>query len=117
MTLADLRKKQGIPIEGEHAGAHEDHHPSALQYLKIGAILTVITAVEVALYYIDMNRTLLLSLLGVLSVIKFAMVVMWFMHLKFDNRLFSILFATGLFGTVILFGIVIVVSNGKLVEI
>lgn len=118
MTLAELRKKQGEPVEGgEHESAHGEHHPGAMEYLQIGAILTIITAVEVALYYIDMNRTLLLGLLGILSVVKFTMVVMWFMHLKFDNRLFSILFATGLFGTVILFAVVIGVSRGKLVEI
>ena len=39
---------------------------------------------------------MLVPILLVLSTIKFAMVVMWFMHLKFDNKLFSVLFIGGL---------------------
>ena len=48
-------------------------------------ILAVLTALEVATYYVDVGGALVPTLIG-LSVVKFALVVMWFMHLKFDAR-------------------------------
>ncbi len=107
MTLADYRKKRGEPLIREDAehGAHEETHPSALEYVQIGVILAIITAVEVGLYYLDLDFTLLVTLLLMLSVVKFGMVVLWFMHLKFDASLFAILFAGGLALT---FGVFIV---------
>ncbi len=115
MTLADYRKKRGEPLTtDEHA---EDHgsHPGALEYIQIGAILSIITAIEVGIYYIDMSHNLLVAILIVLSVTKFTMVVAWFMHLKFDNRLFSTLFVTGLFGAMIIFAIAIALLHGSFV--
>ena len=115
MTLAEYRKKRGEPIIREDAdGAHDDKHPSALEYVQIGVILAIITASEVALYYVDMNFTLLVALLMTLSVVKFAMVVLWFMHLKFDASLFSILFAGGLALAFVVFGVAIAVLRGSL---
>ncbi|NBR68041.1 MAG: cytochrome C oxidase subunit IV, partial [Actinobacteria bacterium] len=58
-------------------------------------ILAAITALEVSTYYVDFGPLFMPSLL-VMMVIKFVMVVSYFMHLKFDNRLFSFLFYTGL---------------------
>lgn len=115
MTLADYRKKRGEPLPEEHAEEAHGAHPSAMEYLQIGAVLTIITAIEVGLYYIDMSHNLLVALLVVLSVTKFCLVVMWFMHLRFDNKLFSTLFATGLGGALILFTIVLAAEHGKFV--
>jgi len=115
MTLADYRKKRGEPLIREDAdGAHDAKHPSALEYVQIGIILAIITAVEVALYYVDMNFTLLVVILLALSVVKFTMVVLWFMHLKFDPRLFSILFAGGMALTFAVFTVALAVLGGSL---
>ncbi|HUF52509.1 MAG TPA: cytochrome C oxidase subunit IV family protein [Dehalococcoidia bacterium] len=116
MTLADYRKQHGEPLteEDEHSGG-DTHHPSALEYIQIGAILTFVTALEVALYYIDMNYTLLVTMLIVLSLAKFALVVLWFMHLRFDNKLFGILFASGMALTFTVFAVVIAAQHGGLV--
>ena len=113
MTLADYRKKRGEPLISEDA-EHGETHPSALEYVQIGVILAIITAVEVALYYIDMDFTLLVTLLSMLSVVKFAMVVLWFMHLKFDAGLFSILFGAGMALTFAVFTVIVVVERGSL---
>jgi cytochrome c oxidase subunit IV len=75
--------------------AHEAHHPSDLAYVGIFAILVVITAAEVALSYSHIGRVFL-PLLLILMGVKFLTVVSYFMHLKFDNRLFSLLFYSGL---------------------
>jgi cytochrome c oxidase subunit 4 len=115
MTLADYRRKRGEPLLAEEHEAHAEHHPSALEYLQIGAILTVVTAIEVALYYIDMDFTLLCILLFVLSIAKFTLVVAWFMHLKFDSRLFTIAFLTGLVTAMSVFAAAIATLHGSLV--
>ena len=117
MTLADYRKQRGEPLFEEHAGspAHAEHHPSAGQYLQIGVILFVITAIEVGIYYVDMSHDLLVALLVGLSITKFTLVVLWFMHLKFDGRLFRWLFALGLGAALVLFTVVLAVEHGGLV--
>lgn len=71
-------------------------HPTPARYTVIALILGVITIVEVVIVYLDFLRPVLLPLLGVLSITKFAMVAMFFMHLRFDDRLFSVLFVGGL---------------------
>jgi cytochrome c oxidase subunit IV len=78
----------------EHAG-EEGHGATDNQYIVIALILAAITAGEVTLSYIDVGPIFIPALL-ILMAIKFFMVVMYFMHLKFDNRIFSVLFYTGL---------------------
>lgn len=71
-------------------------HPSARTYVTIAAILAVITAVEVSVIYIAALGIVLVPILLVLSTTKFALVAMFYMHLKFDSRLFSAVFVSGL---------------------
>lgn len=73
-----------------------EHGMSTRGYIVIALILAAITALEVSTYYVDFGPLFLPSLL-IMMVIKFVMVVSYFMHLKFDNKLFSWLFYTGLF--------------------
>ena len=99
MTLAEYRKRKGIePVQPEdsHGAAHAERHPGPLEYAQIGAILAVITAIEVAIYYVGLSQTALVAVLFVLSLLKFTLVVLWFMHLKFDDRRFSRFFMMGL---------------------
>jgi len=42
-----------------------------------------------------------------LAVTKFALVAMWYMHLKFDSRFFSALFVGGLLAAVTVFVVVL----------
>ena len=74
--------------------SHE-HGMSDAGYIKIALILAAITALEVSTYYVDFGPLFMPSLM-IMMVIKFVMVVSYFMHLKFDNKLFSFLFYTGL---------------------
>jgi cytochrome c oxidase subunit 4 len=79
------------------AGSHGAHggHASVGFYWMIGGILAVLTAMEVAAFYMDLGRVeapLLLALSGA----KFVVVVMFFMHLKFDSKIFTGLFMVGL---------------------
>lgn len=72
----------------------EQEHASVKTYLLIGLILTVITAAEVAIFYIPAiaDTSWLAPVLMIMSAGKFALVVMFYMHLKFDSRLFSVAF-------------------------
>jgi cytochrome c oxidase subunit 4 len=67
---------------------HEARHPDAAEYIKIAVILTVLTSIEVAIWYIDALRPVLVYMLLALSAVKFTLVVGWYMHLKFDPPLF-----------------------------
>lgn len=82
--------------DAEHGDEHAEHW-SDFQYVKLAIFLAIVTAVEVLLSYIkdDMGAFFLPALL-ILMGVKFMAVVLYFMHLKFDNRLFSIMFYMGL---------------------
>ena len=71
-------------------------HPTPRTYLKIAALLTSITAVEITIFYMDALKDILVPVFLLLSAVKFALVAMFYMHLKFDQRLFSALFVAGL---------------------
>src|SRR5436309_896130 len=77
-----------------HTEAHG--HPGARQYIQIAAVLAAITALEVTVYYIEGLRSILPPILIFLSAVKFALVVMFYMHLKFDHPIFTGMFLFGL---------------------
>ncbi len=81
----------------EPAGDHGEHagHPSEAQYIKIALILAAITAVEVGLFYTKFSEAATNVTLIVLAAVKFVIVVAYFMHLKFDNKILRRLFTTG----------------------
>ena len=94
-THSDHTAHEVHPDHGTHDGKE---HWTDLQYIKLAFALAVITALEVALSYTkDDFGKLFLPLLLIMMVVKFFAVVFYFMHLKFDNRLFGMLFYTGFF--------------------
>jgi cytochrome c oxidase subunit IV len=76
--------------------APEHAHPSPVRYVGIAVLLAVITALEVALYYIPMPEALTVVMLLILATSKFALVAAFFMHLKFDSPMLRRVFITGL---------------------
>ena len=88
-----------------HEEQQATHHPTFMQYVLVAVILFAITIVEFVLIYdkvgIDWERSDALAdakipvLIG-LSAIKFAIVIMFYMHLKFESRLFTGIFLAGL---------------------
>ncbi|MEI6298158.1 MAG: cytochrome C oxidase subunit IV family protein [Actinomycetota bacterium] len=77
-----------------HADAHE-HGMSDAGYIKIAIILALITGLEVSTYYVNFGPLFMPALLTMM-IVKFVMVVSYFMHLKFDSKIFSFLFYVGL---------------------
>ena len=84
------------------AATHDSHGGSTRQYLTIGAILAVITIVEVVVALPDVVyspehpdptlQLILVLVLLALALTKGSLVVMFFMHLKGDARVFQFLF-------------------------
>jgi cytochrome c oxidase subunit 4 len=78
-----------------HVAAGEVHeHPTWATYKWVALILTVITIMEVWVYYIPafVASRLFVPALLIMSAVKFAIVVLFYMHLKYDHRLFRALF-------------------------
>jgi cytochrome c oxidase subunit 4 len=84
-------------------------HPSPFKYVMIAVILVVITAVEIATSYLegDIPDGLIVTLLIGMAVIKFSLVVAWYMHLKTDLPIFRRFFIMGLVAAVVLYAVVI----------
>ncbi len=79
----------------EEGGTHHDH-PGEGKYIKIALILAAITAVEVVFSYWEAVEGILAPALIGMSIVKFWIVVAYFMHLRFDSRLFRRLFIAGI---------------------
>jgi len=91
-----------------HGEAHalEHAHPDWGTYKWVAIILTVITAIEVWVYYTPLKDTrLFVPALLLMSVAKFAIVVMFYMHLKYDAKLFR-----GLFVGPLIIAVIVLVS-------
>ena len=76
-------------IESRHA------HPTDMQYIGIALALGVLTGIEVGIYYLKSNHATIVVLL-ILMVLKFSLVVGFFMHLRFDSPVLRRLFVGGL---------------------
>ncbi|HUX86084.1 MAG TPA: cytochrome C oxidase subunit IV family protein [Chloroflexota bacterium] len=61
--------------------------------MKVAVVLAVITGAEVAVYYQESLHAVMVPILLILSAFKFSLVALFFMHLKFDNRLFAVFFS------------------------
>ena len=87
------------PPSGPGAGAaYAASHPAAgpRTYLVIAAFLLVLTIMEVAVFYIPGLARVLVPLLLVMAAAKFALVALFYMHLRFDHVWFSYLFVAPL---------------------
>lgn len=80
--------------EPVHHDAHQDGNFHL--FVQIAMILAVITGVEIVLIYLPLAKWLIVTTLVILSLVKFLMVIFWFMHLKFDKAFCTILFFIGL---------------------
>lgn len=72
------------------------HHPSPKKYVWVAVILAIVTALEVGIYYVPGIGGFLIPGLVIFAVLKFVLVALYFMHLKFDSRLFRRFFVTGI---------------------
>jgi cytochrome c oxidase subunit IV len=91
--MADHSHSQTVTDAHGDTHAVEHAHPDWSTYKWVALILTAITVMEVWVYYTPLRSTrVFVPLLLVLSAAKFAIVVMFYMHLKYDAKLFRALF-------------------------
>jgi len=95
------------PAPEVYAPAHTGRHPGPKEYIRIAVVLAAITAAEVVVYYIEGFKEFLIPVLFFFSFVKFTLVVLWFMHLRFDSRTYARFFVMGLAGAITLFLIVL----------
>ena len=80
-------------------------HPGPTLYLIIAVFLVVLTAMEITVFYVHALRPVLVPVLIVLGAAKFALVTMFYMHLKYDGWLL-----TGVFVFPLMMATVLLVS-------
>ena len=75
-----------------HTQEHPDHVPT---YIKLAVVLSIVTAIEVAILYMPLPHSLMYFGLYGLAALKFGYVVAMFMHLKYDNKILTGIFFGG----------------------
>ena len=83
-----------LTTASEHSRAGE--HATIGTYLAVAGILTAATGLEFGVIYVRRLAPVLIPLLLTLSAGKFALVVMFFMHLRYDSRVLTFLFVAPL---------------------
>jgi cytochrome c oxidase subunit 4 len=105
-ALTDSQPHDDQPAAGQGGDAHE-YGTTDATYIKIAVALMVLTTAEVIASYLDLGP-FKVPLLLVMMFIKFFTVVLYFMHLKYDNVLFKRLFYTGLFLAILIYSAVLI---------
>jgi cytochrome c oxidase subunit 4 len=97
--MADTHAAAGLGSHGAHAETHGGGgHATVRTYVMVAVVLAIITAIEVATLYIPgIPNVFLVTVLLVMSAIKFALVVGFFMHLKYDHNIMRSFFIGPLF--------------------
>ena len=89
----------GTTTTSEHDEDHS-HGPTDQQYFKVFWVLVVLTALEVSTewwtdWFGEGSRKIAVPLLIFLMIVKFFLVALFFMHLKFDNPMLRRIFWFG----------------------
>ena len=107
-----------VPAGGEvEVHADHSHHPSPRQYVMIAIVLVVLTAIEIAVSYIDTEHTnLIIIALFAMGAAKFFLVAGWYMHMRLDQPFFRRVFVLGMIGAGIIYSIVILVFSSTVLK-
>lgn len=70
--------------------AHALEHPKP-NYMGVFVLLTVLTAVEVGITYMHFAQWVMVLTLVILAIVKAGMVALYFMHLKYDNKVLTVI--------------------------
>jgi cytochrome c oxidase subunit 4 len=95
MTTAEL--EPGATEEHAETSAHIlEHHPQPYVYITVAVTLAIVTGIEVWTSYTTFSDGLKTLMLLIGMAIKFVFVAGYFMHLRFDSRIFRRFFITGI---------------------
>ena len=85
-------------MDSSHAAPAAAHapgggHATVQTYVRVAVVLGILTAIEIgALYVPGLPNRVLVTLIIIFGTLKFALVVAFFMHLRYDNKLLTVLF-------------------------
>ncbi len=97
MAATETEREEFEPHGEAHVPAGGTRHPDPRQYVVIAVVLAVVTALEVTLFYMKfLPSAAVVTALLLLMTIKFSLVALWFMHLRFDSPVFKRLFVAGI---------------------
>jgi cytochrome c oxidase subunit 4 len=91
-------------MTGGHIEHVEHHLPKNLYFMIFGALM-VLTAITVSLAYVNLGQLNIVVALAV-AIVKASLVVMFFMHLKYESPLTKVVLGAGVFWLVLLLGII-----------
>jgi cytochrome c oxidase subunit 4 len=91
---------------------HVTKHVPARVYFGVFLALAVVTGVEVVITSYITDRTLAVIVLLALAAAKALLVMMFFMHLKYDTKTYSLFLLFPLFMAVLLAAVVLVAAAG-----
>jgi cytochrome c oxidase subunit 4 len=95
-------KNSGHAGHDIHEG-HGEHHIIPFRvYVRVLALLLVLTAITVAAAQVNFGPWNTVIAMAIAS-IKAGFVLAFFMHLKYDNRLFAVCFGTAVFFVIVLY--------------
>jgi cytochrome c oxidase subunit 4 len=83
-------------VDQAHASQHdttEHAHPKSALYVQIAVVLAIITGAEVLVWYQPAMRPIIVPVLLVMSALKFVLVASFYMHLRYDSKLFTAVFS------------------------
>src|SRR5437764_13864517 len=66
-------------------------HATVGTYVRVALVLTVVTALEVGVIYVRRLAPIVVPLLLAMSAAKFALVALFFMHLRYESRVPTLL--------------------------
>lgn len=97
---------------------HDDHHDHGLAHtasVKVltatGGALLLLTIVTVLATKVDLGANLNLALAMVIAVVKATLVVLFFMHLKYDRLFHSVIFVGAVLAAALFVGFTLMDSN------
>jgi caa(3)-type oxidase subunit IV len=118
VAVADDTSGELVPAGGE-VEVHTDHshHPSPRQYVMIAVVLVVLTAIEIAISYIDTDHTnFIIIALFAMGAAKFFLVAGWYMHMRLDQPFFRRVFVIGMIGAGVVYGVVILMFSSTVLK-
>jgi cytochrome c oxidase subunit 4 len=81
-----------------------EHIVSRKVYFAVFAALMVLTALTVLVAFVDLRRLNTVVALGI-AITKATLVTLYFMHIKYSNRLTQVVVAAGFLWLLLLFGL------------
>lgn len=81
-----------IEPQGPADAVEHPHHPGVGIYVIVAVFLCVLTGMEITVFYVPALKAVIVPVLLVLAAVKFALIAMFFMHLKYDSWILSSFF-------------------------